>query len=145
VETSDVVELASDELARLVSRLRSIGAPRLAAAAVPPFATRADAIDHLVRELVLVADVAQGHGFPNRFDDVHLGDQLAVVGADALRSLADRRSGQDALFVLGEVVLHRFDLDGSLPKGVVVTVLGGGDLVATLRARCPATGAVVIS
>jgi hypothetical protein len=35
-------------------------------------------------------------------------------------------------------VLHRFDLDGSLPKGDAVRVLGDGDLVAVLRARCPA-------
>jgi hypothetical protein len=136
VQTSPVLDLASDELARLVSRLRSIGAPRLAAASVPPFVTRADAIHHLVRELVVVAD--ETHGFPKRFEDVLLGDQLAVVGADALRELGSRADPDEALFVLGEVILHRFDLDGSLPKGDAVSVLGGGDLVARLRARCPA-------
>jgi hypothetical protein len=125
--------LAAQELGRLVSRLRSIGAPRLAAASVPPFTTRADAVHHLVRELVLVA--GDTHGFPRRFEDVLLGDQLAVVGADALRALS---SDAEAAFVLGEVVLHRFDLDGSLPRGEAVRLLGGGDLVATLRARCPA-------
>jgi hypothetical protein len=126
-------QLAAQELGRLVSRLRSIGAPRLAAASVPPFATRADAVHHLVRELVLVAD--DSHGFPRRFQDVLLGDQLAVVGADALRALS---SDTEAVFVLGEIVLHRFDLDGSLPKGEATRILGDGDLVRLLRARCPA-------
>ncbi|BEP12269.1 hypothetical protein acdb102_05800 [Acidothermaceae bacterium B102] len=126
------------ELARLVSRLRSIGGPRLAAVSVPPFTKRADAINHLVRELVVVADEA--HGFPSRLDDVLLGDQLAVVGGDALRTLRSRGSADEVLFVLGEVVLHRFDLDGSLPKGDAITALGGGDVVARLRARCPAGG-----
>ena len=129
--------LVADELARLVSRLRSIGGPRLAAAAVPPFAHRSDAIHHLVRELVELADEA--HGYPGRIDDVLLGDQLAVVGADALRVLRERGSEDEVTFVLGEVVLHRFDLDATLPKGEVLTVLGGGDLVARLRGRCPAT------
>jgi hypothetical protein len=126
-----VQELAAQELGRLVSRLRSIGAARLATASVPPFATRADAVHHLVRELVLVA--GDSHGFPRRFEDVLLGDQLAVVGADALRVLS---SDAEAVFVLGEVVLHRFDLDGSLPKGEAARLLGDGDLVAVLRARC---------
>jgi hypothetical protein len=128
--------LLTDELARLVSRLRSIGGPRLAAAATPPFATRADAIIHLVREMVAV--VGEQHGFPTRVDDVLLGDQLAVVGADALRALTSRGSGDETVFLLGEVVLHRFDLDATLPKGPAVTALGGGDLVARLRERCPA-------
>jgi hypothetical protein len=128
--------LLADELARLVSRLRSIGRPRLAAASVPPFTTRADAIDHLVREMVAVAGAE--HGFPPRIDDVLLGDQLAVVGADALRALRSSGSDDETLFLLGEVVLHRFDLDGTLPKGATVTALGGGDLVARLRERCPA-------
>jgi hypothetical protein len=133
VQTPSVPELAAQELARLVSRLRSIGAPRLAAASVPPFATRADAIHHLVRDLVVLGDST--HGFPPRFEDVLLGDQLAVVGADALRVLG---SDGDARFVLGEIVLHRYDLDGSLPKGKALHVLGDGDLVALLRPRCPA-------
>ncbi|MDX6242659.1 MAG: hypothetical protein QOE76_382 [Frankiales bacterium] len=132
----DTPELAAQELARLVSRLRSIGARRLATGSVPPFPTRADAIHHLVRELVLVAD--SSHGFPRRFEDVLLGDQLAVVGADALRALSSEGDPAHARFVLGEIVLHRFDLDGSLPKGDAVRILGEGDLVALLRARCPA-------
>ena len=127
--------MLEQELARLVSRLRSIGGPRLSAASVPPFTKRADAIDHLVRELVELADEA--HGFPVRLDDVLLGDQLAVVGGDALRTLRSRGSMDEVLFVLGEVVLHRFDLDGSLPKGDAIAALGGGDVVARLRARCP--------
>ena len=135
MQTPPVLDLAASELDRLVSRLRSIGAPRLAAPAVPPFRSRADAIHHLVRELVLQADEA--HGFPGRLDDVLLGDQLAVVGADALAVLKSRPD-TDALFVLGEVVLHRFDLDASLPKGAVARVLGDGDLVKRLRLRCPA-------
>jgi hypothetical protein len=126
-------QLAAQELGRLVSRLRSIGAPRLAAASVPPFVTRADAVHHLVHELVLVA--GDTHGFPRRFEDVLLGDQLAVVGADALRALG---SDAEAVFVLGEIVLHRFDLDGSLPKGEAARILGDGDLVTHLRVRCPA-------
>jgi hypothetical protein len=131
-----VLDLAAQELARLVSRLRSIGAPRLATASTPPFATRADAIHHLVRELVLVAD--SSHGFPRRFEDVLLGDQLAVVGADALLALGSDGHSAHARFVLGEIVLHRFDLDGSLPKGDAVRVLGDGDLLSLLRERCPA-------
>jgi hypothetical protein len=129
----DTRELAAQELARMVTRLRSIGAPRLATASVPPFASRADAVHHLVRELVAVVD--DSHGYPKRFEDVLLGDQLAVVGAEALQALS---SESEAVFVLGELVLHRFDLDGSLPKGETARLLGDGDLVATLRARCPA-------
>ena len=128
--------LLEDELTRLVSRLRSIGGPRLGAACAAPFATRAGVVHHLVRELVLVAD--EQHGFPAPVDDVLLGDQLAVVGADALRVLRSAGSADEVLFVLGEVVLHRFDVDATLPKGLALTALGGGDLVARLRDRCPA-------
>lgn len=130
------LELVSAELDRLVARLRSIGAARLAAASVPPFATRADAAWHLVLELAAVPD--DQHGSPRRFTDLLLGDQIAVVGADALAALAFRPDGE-AEWVLGEVVLHRCDVDGSLPKGDVARALGGDDdLVARLRARCPA-------
>jgi hypothetical protein len=135
VPTPSVQDLLADELGRLVSRLRSIGAPRLAAPSVPPFVTRADAVHHLVHELVLAAE--EGQGFPERLEDVLLGDQLAVVGADALAALSSRTE-RASLFLLGEVVLHRFDLDGSLPKGEVARVLGDGELVGRLRARCPA-------
>ena len=129
--------MLEQELARLVSRLRSIGGPRLAAASVPPFTKRADAIHHLVRELVVLADEA--HGLPARLEDVLLGDQLAVVGGDALVAMRSRGSADEVLFALGEVVLHRFDLDGSLPNGEAIAALGGGggDVVARLRARCP--------
>lgn len=135
-----VVELVADELGRLVSRLRSIGAARLGQPSVPPFATRADAVHHLVRELVAVADDTLGHGVPPRFEDVLLGDQLAVVGSDALTALASAPEGPTtAVFVLGELVLHRYDLDGTLPKGEASRLLGGEDaLVDRLRARCPA-------
>ena len=135
-----VLDLVADELARLVSRLRSIGAARLGQASVPPFLTRADAVRHLVRELVAVADDTLGHGLPPRFEDVLLGDQLAVVGADALTALRSAPDGStEAVFVLGEVVLHRYDLDGTLPRGEAARVLAGGaDLVGRLRERCPA-------
>ena len=78
----------------------------------------------------------EDNGFPARIDDVLLGDQLAVVGADALAGTSGRGPpSAEKLFLLGEVVLHRFDLDGTLPKGEAVTALGGGDLVARLRGR----------
>jgi len=135
VQTPPVLDLATSELARLVSRLRSIGAPRLAAPSVPPFRTRADAIHHLVRELVHLTD--ESHGFPEPLGDVLLGDQLAVIGADALAALRSRPD-EETVYVLGEVVLHRFDVDGTLPKGDVARALGKGDLVERLRRRCPA-------
>lgn len=137
---SPVLDLVADELGRMVSRLRSIGAPRLGQPCVPPFPTRADAVRHLVRELVTVADDTLPHGVPPRFDDVLLGDQLAVIGSDALAGLRSAPDGSSAaVLVLGELVLHRFDLDGTLPKGEAARVLAGGDdLVARLRERCPA-------
>lgn len=132
------LELAGQELDRLCSRLRSIGAGRLASAAEPPFGTRASAIRHLVRELVVVADDTVPHGYPTPVDEVMLGDQLAVVGAEALVALSAR--GDDPLWVLGEMVLHRYDLDGTLPRGEVAEALGDGALLETLRQRCPQTG-----
>jgi hypothetical protein len=132
----DLLDLAAQELDRLASRLRSIGPGRLASSAGPPFGTRADAIRHLVRELVLVSDETLPHGYPARVDDVLLGDQLAVVATDALAALRSR--GEDGSFVLGEIVLHRYDLDGSLPGGEVAAALAGDDLVGLLRSRCPA-------
>lgn len=65
-----------------------------------------------------------------------LGDQLAVVGTEALAAV--RRRGDDPVFVLGELVLHRYDLDGTLPRGDVAAALGDGALLANLRTRCPA-------
>jgi hypothetical protein len=137
--TEQVLDLATDELARMVSRLRSIGGPRLGTASVPPFATRADAVQHLVRELVEISGDSVQHGFPKRLEDALLGDQLAVVGADALQALGSRvaEAADESLFILGEIVLHRFDVDGSLPGGAVARVLGDGDLATRLRARCP--------
>jgi hypothetical protein len=131
----DPLELAAQELERLCSRLRNIGAGRLASSAVPPFGTRAEAIRHLVRELVLLTDDTLPHGYPVPVEDLLLGDQLAVVGADALAALRTR--ADQGTFVLGELVLHRHDLDGSLPGGEVAAALGDGALVADLRARCP--------
>jgi hypothetical protein len=133
----DPLELAGQELDRLCSRLRSIGSGRLASAAEPPFGTRASAIRHLVRELVAVADDTLPYGYPAPVEDLMLGDQLAVVGAEALAALG--RRGDDPVFVLGELVLHRYDLDGTLPGGDVAAALGDGALVADLRARCPAS------
>jgi hypothetical protein len=127
--------LAAQELERLVSRLRSVGAARLALPAAEPFSSRVDAVHHLVRELVELS--GEGHGYPDRLGAALLGDQLAVVGGDALRALSSRPDSE-ALFVLGELVLHRFDVDGTLPKGDVAATLGAGDLLARLRSRCPA-------
>ena len=132
----DPLELAAQELDRLCSRLRNIGAGRLASAAEPPFGTRASAIRHLVRELVLVTDDTLPHGYPGPVEDLLLGDQLAVVGTEAMTAV--RARGDDPGFVLGELVLHRYDLDGTLPRGDVAAALGDGALVANLRARCPA-------
>jgi hypothetical protein len=131
----DPLELAAQELDRLSSRLRNIGAGRLASTAEPPFGTRAGAIRHLVRELVLLTDDTLTYGFPPPVEDLLLGDQLAVVGADALAAMRSR--GEDGVFLLGELVLHRYDLDGTLPRGDVAAALGDGALVAILRTRCP--------
>ena len=130
------LELAAHELDRLCSRLRSIGPGRLASAAEPPFGTRASAIRHLVRELVVLADETLPHGYPPPVEDLMLGDQLAVVGAEAVAAMRSR--GEDPVWMLGEVVLHRYDLDGTLPRGDVAKALGDGALVANLRTRCPA-------
>jgi hypothetical protein len=131
----DPLELAAYELDRLCSRLRNIGAGRLASSAEPPFGTRAEAVRHLVRELVVLTDDTVPHGQPGQVGDLLLGDQLAVVGADCLAALRSRH--EDGVFVLGELVLHRYDLDGTLPRGDVAQALGDGALVANLRTRCP--------
>jgi hypothetical protein len=134
------------EVRSLVARVRGFSATRLAAAA-PPIGTRADAAFHLAAELAVLAaraetpagaPVAVNRALP-RLGDFVLADQLAVVGNDLVTALDQRPAPALAAAALGEVVLHRRDLAGSLP---------GRDAVAALAEAyaCEATpGAVLLA
>lgn len=101
-------ELLEREIHLLVARLRHFTAARYAAPA-PPFGTRADAIRHLAGQLVAAAGVP--YPLP-ALPDMALADVIAVTGGDLL---ATRPSERTAAAALAEVLLHRYELDGSLP------------------------------
>ena len=138
-------EVLARELRTLVARLRGFSATRFAAAA-PPFASRAEAAFHLVEALAAAAASAEGVApVPvRRLGDHVLADQLAVVGTDLLAALARRPDPQLAAAALGELVLHRRDLDGSTPGPAVMALLAAawscdpapGEVLLTATARC---------
>jgi hypothetical protein len=141
------VEVLSRELRSLVTRLRGFSPPRFAAAA-PPFPTRGDVAHHLIVTLARSGTALEGVAVPDvrRLADHVLADQLAVVGADLLAVLADHPEPAVAAAGLGEVVLHRRDLDGSVPATDAVGVLAAawgcaetvGEVMLAATARCPA-------
>jgi hypothetical protein len=141
----DPLDVLRREVRSLVTRVRGFSATRLAAGA-PPIGTKADAAFHLARELAVLAARAEGAAGADaygdrlpRLGDFVLADQLAVVGHDLVAALAARAEVGIAATALGEVVLHRRDLDGSLP---------GRDAVVALAAAygCDATqGAVLLA
>jgi hypothetical protein len=140
----DPLDVLRRELRSLVTRVRGFSATRFAAGA-PPLGTRADVAFHLAGELARLGAAAEGAGgdvtrrVVPRLGDFVLPDQLAVVGGDLVAALGARPTDRLAAMALGEVVLHRRDLDGSLP---------GRDAVAVLAAAygCDETpGAVLLA
>jgi hypothetical protein len=98
VDADPAGDLAADlaeQVGRLADRLRSLSDVRLRAA-LPGAGSRADAAHRLAQQL---ADAAAGLGGEPvrpvpRLDDLVVGDQVAVTGADLLAAL-DRAAGDD--------------------------------------------------
>lgn len=129
-----VVERLGRETAALVARLRPWTPARWSAAARPGV-TRADVVHHLVQVLADAAADAEGQPrrrVPRLDVDLVLPDQLAVVVADLLAAGA----GEGAAALLGEVLLHRYDVDGSPPPaGAVEALHAAGPAEVLRRAR----------
>jgi hypothetical protein len=139
------LDVLAREVRALVSRLRGFSITRFRAAA-PPFASRGDAAHHLVSAVAAAAALAEGgpvRAVP-RLGDFALADQLAVVGADLLAALAVRPDEGLAADALGELVLHRRDIDGFPPGREAVELLAlawgcqpvAGEVLLTATARC---------
>lgn len=134
-------ELLDHELTLLVARLRDFSPTRYAAPA-PPFPTRAAAMWHLAGQLVRAA--GQNRSLP-ALPDMALADVLAVTGHELCATALTERSAAAAL---AEVLLHRYEVDSSLPGGrTAAAVLGelAPDVESTprrllpvARAHCPA-------
>lgn len=134
-------ELLARELDLLVARLRDFSPTRYAAPA-PPFPTRAGAMWHLAGFLVSAAGVDQP--LP-ALPDMALGDVIAVVGHELCIAAPGEPAAAAAL---AEVLLHRYEIDSSLPgqraaQGVLrVLEPTGADsprqLLRVARLRCPA-------
>jgi hypothetical protein len=129
VPEPSALDVLRRELRSLVTRVRGFSATRLAAAA-PPIGTRADAAFHLAAELAGLAARAETPAGARvverplpRLGDFTLADQLAVVGNDLVGAVEAGGPPGLAAAALGEVVLHRRDLDGSLPGKDAVVVL----------------------
>jgi hypothetical protein len=140
-----VLDVLAREVRALVTRLRGFSITRFRAAA-PPFATRGDAAHHLVTAVAAAAARAEGapvRAVP-RLGDFALADQLAVVGADLVAALSARPDPSLAADALGELVLHRRDIDGFPPGGEAVQLLAlawgcrpaPGEVLLTATARC---------
>jgi hypothetical protein len=140
-----VIDVLAREVRALVARLRGFSVTRFASAA-PPFATRGDAAHHLVTSLAAAAATAEGvpvRPVP-RLGDFTLADQLAVVGTDLVAALSARSDPALAAGALGELVLHRRDIDGFAPGQEAVGLLAqawgcrpvAGEVLLTATARC---------
>lgn len=133
--------LLERETSLLVDRLRTFTTTRFAAAA-PPFATKAAVVRHLAQQLVAAAGVRRT--LP-ALPVAALPDMLAVVAHDLLDT---EPTEPVAAGLLAEVLLHRYELDGSAPgrraSAAVLRTLEPGNeaapdrLLAAARRRCPA-------
>lgn len=136
-------ELLGRELDLLVARLRDFSPARYGAPA-PPFASRAGAMWHLARYLVSATGVERPLPV---LPDMALADVVAVVGHDLCLSEPDEAAAAAAL---AEVLLHRYEIDGSVPgRRAFRAVLDALDptgsesprqLLRVARLRCPAYG-----
>ena len=139
------LDVLAREVRALVARLRGFSLARFRAAA-PPFATRGDAAHHLVTAVAAAAARAEGEPARPvpRLGDFALADQLAVVGADLVAALAAGPDPSLAADALGELVLHRRDIDGYPPGREAVELLAlawgcapvAGEVLLTATARC---------
>lgn len=133
--------LLEREIDLLVARLRHFTPARYAAPA-PPFGTRADAAWHLAGQLVAAAGVDRP--LPP-LPVMALADVIAVTGNELLLSAPEPPI---VAAVLAEVLLHRYELDGSLPgpraAAAVLPLLDPAvpadreQLLPAARRRCPA-------
>lgn len=124
-----MLELLTREIDLLVGRLRDFTPARYAAAALP-FADRAGVARHLAQQLVTFS--GSDRQLPV-LPPLACADLVAVTGADLA---AARPAGEVVAAALAEVLLHRFDLDGSPPgRAAALAVL------AVLDPSPPATGA----
>lgn len=141
VTPTTMPDLLSHELGLIVGRLRGFSPTRYAAPA-PPFPSRAAAMWHLAQYLVDATGVeARLPVLP----DLALADVVAVTGHDLCSA---ELSDAGAAAALAEVLLHRYEIDGSLPgrraSALVLGVLGpdvpatANQLLVLARLRCPA-------
>ena len=139
----ELPELLAHELNLLVTRLRDFSPARYAAPA-PPFASRAAALRHLAGYLVVAAGIdRQLPALP----DMALADVIAVTGHDLCAAAPTEAVAAAAL---AEVLLHRYEVDGSLPgrraAASVLRVLepsvtpSPSRLLRVARLSCPAYG-----
>ncbi|MFL6139420.1 MAG: hypothetical protein ACJ74O_16675 [Frankiaceae bacterium] len=149
-----VHDVLAREVRALVARLRGFSVTRFGAAA-PPFATRGDAAHHLVSAVAAAAAAAEGvpaHPVP-RLGDFALADQLAVVGADLVAALSAGPDPRLAAGALGELVLHRRDIDGFPPGREAVELLArawdcrpaAGEVLLAATGRCSFYGSERLS
>ncbi len=134
-------EVLDRELTLLVARLRDFSPTRYAAPA-PPFPSRAAALWHLAGFLVRAAWVDRQ--LP-RLPDMALADVVAITGHDLC---AMELTERDAAEALAEVLLHRYEVDSSLPgrraAEAALRVLEPGvepsprRVLVAARARCSA-------
>lgn len=141
----ELLDVLTRELDLLVGRARALAPARwsLPLGAPTPFATRADALFHLAAWLAAASGAPVP--LPRLTNPLALGDQLAVVGDDLVGELrTGRRPVGAASAALGELLLHRHDLDGVRPGQRAGGLAVGGELadadvvLRTLTARCPA-------
>jgi hypothetical protein len=160
-EYDSIVALLERELDGLVRRLRG-WSPRGWRPAAGPLGDRSDVAHHVACVLALIGQGAEEAGSagvpewrePPRLPVHALADAVTVTGDDAVRALRVvgaetpvwSPAGREAAWslaqrALGEVLLHRHDLDGAAPGPQASAAAAGGapaDVLATLRSRCPA-------
>lgn len=112
-------ELLAREARSLVDRLRLWTPERWAAAAPPPYGTRADLLHHLAQAFVERA-AETDQPLPRLDSDLALPDQLAVTADDLVRS------GRAEAADVGHLLAHRRDLLGEEPPaGLAHLVVDG--------------------
>ncbi len=113
---SETADALRRELRGLRARLRE-APPQWFTAAAPPFATREDVAFHVVQEIAResFASAHPGRRTPvvPRLPALSLADQFEVVTDELLCALPDDSAVAGPL--LAEILLHRWQLDGSAP------------------------------
>ena len=130
------VDLLRRESRSLVQRLRLWTSARYAAAAPPPWGTRADLVLHLAQSCADAAAELEGEprrALPRLDSDLGLADQLAVTSDDLVRA---QPGDELARTVTAHVLVHRLDLLGEDVPATLAGALGVDDVLATGRAAC---------